>query len=65
MNPFRLEEQKMKIIIGRGFFEGALAFAAHAAGDEIHMPDGGHFVLEEHPDAAAGSIGRLRERTLS
>jgi hypothetical protein len=65
MNPFRLEEQKMEIIVGRRFFEGALAFAAHAPGAGIHVPDGGRFVLEKHPDAAAGSIPRLREKTLS
>ena len=33
-------------------------------GAEIHLLDGGHFLLESHLDAAADSIRRFLERTL-
>ncbi|MGI8446632.1 MAG: alpha/beta fold hydrolase [Streptosporangiaceae bacterium] len=49
-------------IFGR---EGALAFADDAPGAEIHLLDGGHFLLESHLDTAAGTIRRFVERTLS
>jgi pimeloyl-ACP methyl ester carboxylesterase len=43
--------------------EGALAFAADAPGAEIHLLDGGHFLLESHLDTAAsyvrGFLGRI------
>lgn len=45
--------------------EGALAFARDAAGTEIHLLDGGHFVLESHLDIAAGSIHAFLGRTVS
>lgn len=44
--------------------DGALAFADDAPGAEIHLLDGGHFLLESHLDAAAGSIRGFLERTL-
>jgi pimeloyl-ACP methyl ester carboxylesterase len=44
---------------------GALAFADDAAGAEICLLDGGHFLLESHLDAAADVIRRFLERTLS
>ena len=44
--------------------EGALAFAGDAPGAEIHLLDGGHFLLESQLDAAAGSIRRFLGRTL-
>jgi pimeloyl-ACP methyl ester carboxylesterase len=44
--------------------EGALAFADDAPAAELHLLDGGHFLLESHLDAAAGSIGRFLERAL-
>ena len=48
--------------------EGALAFAEDAPDAEIHLLDGGHFLLESHLDAAAGHIrgfleGRCHDRT--
>ncbi len=44
---------------------GALAFADDAPAAEIHLLDGGHFLLESHLDAAAGSIRRFLESVLS
>ena len=44
--------------------EGALAFADDAPGAEIHLLDGGHFLLESHLDAAAGHVRRFLERAL-
>jgi pimeloyl-ACP methyl ester carboxylesterase len=44
--------------------EGALAFAQDAPGAEICLLDGGHFLLESHLDAAAGSIGGFLGRML-
>jgi pimeloyl-ACP methyl ester carboxylesterase len=44
--------------------EGALAFAGDAPGAEVHLLDGGHFLLESHLDAAAGYIRPFLERTL-
>jgi pimeloyl-ACP methyl ester carboxylesterase len=44
--------------------EGALAFAGDAPGAEIHLLDGGHFLLESQLDAAAGSICGFLGRTL-
>lgn len=44
--------------------EGALAFAEDAPGAEIHLLDGGHFLLESQLDTAAGTIRRFLERTL-
>jgi pimeloyl-ACP methyl ester carboxylesterase len=44
--------------------EGALAFADDAAGAEICLLNGGHFLLESHLDAAAGTIRRFLKRTL-
>jgi pimeloyl-ACP methyl ester carboxylesterase len=45
--------------------EGALAFAQDAPGAEIHLLDGGHFLLESHLDIAAGLIRGFLDRTLS
>ena len=42
--------------------EGALAFAGDAPGAEIHLLDGGHFLLESHLDAVAGLIHPFLER---
>lgn len=39
--------------------EGALAFAEDAAGAEICLLDGGHFLLESHLDVAAGIVSRF------
>jgi pimeloyl-ACP methyl ester carboxylesterase len=36
--------------------DGARAFASDAADPEIHLLDGGHFLLESHLDAVAGYI---------
>jgi pimeloyl-ACP methyl ester carboxylesterase len=44
--------------------EGALAFAGDAAGAEICLLDGGHFLLESHLDAVAGTIRRFLEGAL-
>jgi pimeloyl-ACP methyl ester carboxylesterase len=44
--------------------EGALAFGADAPGAEIHLLDGGHFLLESHLDAAADLICGFLARTL-
>ena len=35
---------------------GALAFADDVPDAEIHLLDGGHFLLESHLDTAAGCI---------
>jgi pimeloyl-ACP methyl ester carboxylesterase len=45
--------------------DGARAFADDAPGAEIHLLDGGHFLLESQLDAAVGIILRFLERTLS
>jgi pimeloyl-ACP methyl ester carboxylesterase len=45
--------------------EGALAFAGDAPGAEICLLDGGHFLLESHLDAAAGTIRGFLGRTLA
>ncbi|HEY3896766.1 MAG TPA: alpha/beta hydrolase [Pseudonocardiaceae bacterium] len=45
--------------------EGALAFAQDVPGAEIHLLDGGHFLLESHLDTAAGHIRGFLDRTLS
>jgi pimeloyl-ACP methyl ester carboxylesterase len=44
---------------------GALAFADDATGAEICLLDGGHFLLESHLDAAAGTIRGFLARTLA
>jgi pimeloyl-ACP methyl ester carboxylesterase len=44
--------------------EGALAFADDAPDAEIHLLDGGHFLLESHLDTAAGYIRGFLGRTL-
>jgi pimeloyl-ACP methyl ester carboxylesterase len=44
--------------------EGARAFANDAPGAEIHLLDGGHFLLESQLDAAAGHIRGFLDRTL-
>jgi pimeloyl-ACP methyl ester carboxylesterase len=43
---------------------GALAFADDARGAEICLLDGGHFLLESHLDAAAGTIRGFLARAL-
>jgi pimeloyl-ACP methyl ester carboxylesterase len=45
--------------------DGALAFAEDAPGAEIHLLDGGHFLLESQLDTAAGTIRRFLETTLA
>jgi pimeloyl-ACP methyl ester carboxylesterase len=45
--------------------EGARAFADDSPGAEIHLLDGGHFLLESHLDAAAGYIRGFLKGTLS
>jgi pimeloyl-ACP methyl ester carboxylesterase len=44
--------------------EGAQAFAQDAPDAEIHLLDGGHFLLESHLDVAAGHIRGFLERAL-
>ncbi|HEY2551298.1 MAG TPA: alpha/beta hydrolase [Streptosporangiaceae bacterium] len=43
---------------------GALAFADDAAGAEIHLLDGGHFLLESQLDTAAELTGSFLAKTL-
>jgi pimeloyl-ACP methyl ester carboxylesterase len=43
---------------------GALAFADDAPGSEIHLLDGGHFLLESHLDAVAGLIHPFLEQNI-
>ena len=43
--------------------EGARAFASDAPGAEIHLLDGGHFLLESQLDAAAGLVRGFLGRT--
>jgi pimeloyl-ACP methyl ester carboxylesterase len=45
--------------------DGARAFAQDAPDAEIHLLDGGHFLLESHLDTAAGYIRGFLGRTLS
>jgi pimeloyl-ACP methyl ester carboxylesterase len=45
--------------------DGARAFAGDAADPEIHLLDGGHFLLESHLDEATGHIRRFLEKALS
>lgn len=45
--------------------EGASAFAQDAKDAEIHLLDGGHFLLESHLDLAASHIRDFLGRTLS
>jgi pimeloyl-ACP methyl ester carboxylesterase len=45
--------------------DGALAFAADAPGAEIHLVDGGHFLLESALDTVEGYIRGFLGRTLS
>jgi pimeloyl-ACP methyl ester carboxylesterase len=45
--------------------DGARAFADDAPGAEIHLLDGGHFLLESQLDAVAGYIRPFLERTVS
>ena len=44
---------------------GALAFADDVPDAEIHLVDGGHFLLESHLDTAAAFIRSFLEGTLS
>lgn len=43
--------------------DGARAFAADASGAEIHLLDGGHFLLESQLDAVTEHIRRFLART--
>jgi surfactin synthase thioesterase subunit len=45
--------------------DGTRAFAEDAPSAEIHLLDGGHFLLESQLDAAAGYILPFVERTLT
>jgi pimeloyl-ACP methyl ester carboxylesterase len=45
--------------------DGARAFADDAPDAEIHLLDGGHFLLESQLDATAGYIRGFLGRTLS
>ena len=45
--------------------DGARAFADDAPDAEIHLLDGGHFLLESQLDAAAGYVRGFLGRTLS
>jgi pimeloyl-ACP methyl ester carboxylesterase len=45
--------------------EGAQAFAQDAPGAEIHLLDGGHFLLESHLDLATDHIRDFLDRTLA
>ncbi|WP_234787178.1 alpha/beta fold hydrolase, partial [Mycolicibacterium fortuitum] len=42
--------------------DGARAFAKDAVDAEIHLLDGGHFLLETHVDEVAGLIGDFLQR---
>ncbi|HXW46661.1 MAG TPA: alpha/beta hydrolase [Streptosporangiaceae bacterium] len=44
--------------------DGARAFAGDAHGAEIHLLDGGHFLLESELDSTAGYVRGFLERTL-
>lgn len=45
--------------------DGARAFTADSPGAEIHLLDGGHFLLESQLDSVTGHIQRFLERTRS
>jgi pimeloyl-ACP methyl ester carboxylesterase len=45
--------------------EGALAFTEEVPSTEICLLDGGHFLLESHLDAAAGTIRGFLDRSLA
>ncbi len=45
--------------------DGARAFAEDAPGAEIHLLDGGHFLLESHLHETAGYIRPFLEKTLT
>jgi pimeloyl-ACP methyl ester carboxylesterase len=45
--------------------DGAQAFAQDAPGAEIHLLDGGHFLLESHLDLATDHIRDFLDRTLA
>ena len=45
--------------------DGARAFAADAHRAEIHLLDGGHFLLESQLDATVGLIRPFLQRTLT
>ncbi|AKS31744.1 alpha/beta fold hydrolase [Mycolicibacterium goodii] len=45
--------------------DGARAFEKDAADAEIHLLDGGHFLLETHVDEVAGLIDAFLKRTVS
>lgn len=45
--------------------DGALAFADDAPGAEVHLLDGGHFLLESRLDAVTAYTRRFLERTVS
>ncbi len=45
--------------------DGALAFADDAPGAEIHLLDGGHFLLESQLDAVTSHLHRFLQRTLA
>ncbi len=45
--------------------EGALAFAEDSPGVEVHLLDGGHFLLESQLDASVGHIRPFLEKTRS
>lgn len=42
--------------------DGARAFARDARDVEVHLVDGGHFLLESHLDVVAGHLRRFLER---
>ena len=43
----------------------ARALAADAPGADIHLLNGGHFLLESHLDAVSGYLRRFLERAVS
>lgn len=45
--------------------DGARAFAKDAADAEIHLLDGGHFLLETHVDEVAGLIDEFLQRRVA
>ena len=60
---FRKHQPPMLIVWGQNdlFFtvEGARAFQCDLSKAELHLLDGGHFVLEEHSDVVAGHMKRF------
>jgi pimeloyl-ACP methyl ester carboxylesterase len=65
-----LRESKVPLLAVWGRYDeifgpaGAVAFEDDAANAEVHLLDGGHFVLESHLEVVTAHIRRFLERTL-